>query len=169
MCRTFRQREVLQIESLLNTHSLNGNTCALWSKTFPYNFEIRQRLLENNELTLDQAFDIANSFDMALEHSAAYLSYEKGLSAAAAVTPGDNLHANGSHCDSGSSARFLSHVSALFVLKLIMNVTAALLEMLFVIRAKREVMFHRPVDPGLSPSAVVSSQPSRHRQLRTCA
>jgi len=66
-------------------------------------------------------------------------------------------------------ARFLSHVSALFVLKLIMNVTAALLEMLFVIRAKREVMFHRPVDPGLSPSAVVSSQPSRHRQLRTCA
>ena len=31
-------------------------------------------------------------------------------------------------------ARFLSHVSALFVLKLIMNVTAALLEMLFVIR-----------------------------------
>ena len=103
MCRTFRQREVLQIDSLLNTHSLNGNTCALWSKTFPYNFEIRQRLLENNELTLDQAFDIANSFDMALEHSAAYLSYEKGLSAAAAVTPGDNLHANGSHCDSGSS------------------------------------------------------------------
>ena len=32
-------------------------------------------------------------------------------------------------------ARFLSHVSALFVLKLIMNVTAALLEMLFIIRA----------------------------------
>ena len=63
--------------------------------------EIRQRLLENNELTLDQAFDIANSFDMALEHSAAYLSHDKGLSAAAAVTPGDNLH--GSHCDSGSS------------------------------------------------------------------
>jgi len=31
-------------------------------------------------------------------------------------------------------ARFLSHVSALFVLKLIMNVTTALLEMLFVIR-----------------------------------
>jgi len=34
-------------------------------------------------------------------------------------------------------ARFLSHVSALFVLKLIMNVTAALLETLFVIRVKR--------------------------------
>jgi len=31
-------------------------------------------------------------------------------------------------------ARFLSHVRALFVLKLIMNVTATLLEMLFDIR-----------------------------------
>ena len=30
--------------------------------------EIRQRLLENNEVTLDQVFDKANSFDTALEH-----------------------------------------------------------------------------------------------------
>jgi len=30
--------------------------------------EIHQRLLENNGVTLDQVFDIANSFDTALEH-----------------------------------------------------------------------------------------------------
>jgi len=30
--------------------------------------EIRQRLLENNEVTLDQVFDKANLFDTALEH-----------------------------------------------------------------------------------------------------
>ena len=65
--------------------------------------EIRQRLLENNELTLDQAFDIANSFDMALEHSAAYLSHEKGMSAAAAVTPGDSIYDNGMQRGSSSS------------------------------------------------------------------
>ena len=38
---------------------------------------------------MDQAFDITNSFDLALEHSAAYLSHEKGMSAAAAVAPRD--------------------------------------------------------------------------------
>jgi len=38
---------------------------------------------------VDQAFDITNSFDLALEHSAAYLSHEKGMSAAAAVAPRD--------------------------------------------------------------------------------
>jgi len=65
--------------------------------------ENRQRLVENNELTLDQAFDIANSFDMALEHSAAYLSHEKGMSAAAAVTPGDNIYDNGTQRGSSSS------------------------------------------------------------------
>jgi len=65
--------------------------------------EIRQRLLENNELTLDQAFDIANSFDMALEHSAAYFSREKGMSAAAAVTPGVNIYDNGTQRGSSSS------------------------------------------------------------------
>jgi len=63
---------------------------------------------------------------------------------------------------------FLSHVRALFVLNLIMNVTAALLEMLFVIRVKREVIFHGPVDPDLGLSAV-SSRPSRHQYLRPCA
>jgi len=47
------------------------------------------------------------------------------------------------------------------MLKLIMNVTAALLDMLFVIRVKREVIFHGPVDPDLGPSAVVNSRPSR--------
>ena len=73
-------------------------------------------------------------------------------------------------------ARFLSHVSALFVLKLIMNVTAALLETLFVIRVKREVIFHGPVDsdlglvdPDLGLSIVVNSRPSQHRQHRTYA
>ena len=37
---------------------------------------IRQRLLENHRLTLDQAFDIASSMNMAVEHSAGYLSGE---------------------------------------------------------------------------------------------
>jgi len=37
---------------------------------------IRQRLLENYRLTLDQAFDIASSMSMAMEHSAGYLSGE---------------------------------------------------------------------------------------------
>ena len=52
--------------------------------------EIPQRRLENNEVTLDQVFDIANSFDTALEHWAAYLSHEKGMSAA--VAPGDDIY-----------------------------------------------------------------------------
>ena len=41
--------------------------------------EIRQRLLEKIGLT-----HVANSFAMALEHSTAYLSHEKGMTAAAA-------------------------------------------------------------------------------------
>jgi len=49
------------------------------------------------------------------------------------------------------------------VLKLIMNMTAALLDMLFVIRVKGEVIFHGPVDPDLGPRAVVNSRPSRGR------
>ena len=65
--------------------------------------EIRQRLLENNELTLDQAFDIANSFGLALEHSAAYLSHDKGMSAAPAVAPGDDIYDNGTQRGFSSS------------------------------------------------------------------
>ena len=131
--------------------------------------EIRQRLLENNELTLDQAFDIANSFDMALEHSAAYLYHEKGMSAAAAVTPGDNIYDNGMQRGSSSSCTIPKSRKCSFCAKLIMNVTTALLETLFVIRVKREVIFHGPVDLDLGLSTKVSSRPSRHRQLRTCA
>jgi len=43
---------------------------------------IRQRLLENNELSLDRAFDIANSLNMAIEHSTGYFPREN-VSAAA--------------------------------------------------------------------------------------
>ena len=63
--------------------------------------EIHQRLLENNGVTLDQVFDIANSFDTALEHWAAYLSHEKGMSAA--VAPGDDIYDNGTQRVSSSS------------------------------------------------------------------
>ena len=44
--------------------------------------DIHQRLLENNELSLDRAFDIANSLDMAIEHSTGYFPLEN-VSAAA--------------------------------------------------------------------------------------
>jgi len=64
---------------------------------------ILQRLLENNALTLDQAFDIANSFSMALDHSAAYLFYEKGMSTSATVASGDDTCNNGRQRGSGSS------------------------------------------------------------------
>jgi len=37
---------------------------------------MRQHLLENHTLTLDQAFDIASSMGMAVEHSAGYFSGE---------------------------------------------------------------------------------------------
>ena len=50
-----------------------------------------------------------------------------------------------------------------------MNVTAAPLETLFVIRVKREIILQGPVDPALGLSTVVSARPPRHRQLRTCA
>ena len=38
--------------------------------------QIRQRLLESNESTVDQAFNRARSLQQALEYSAAYASYE---------------------------------------------------------------------------------------------
>ena len=96
--------------------------------------EIRQRLLENNELTLDQAFDIANSFDKALEHSAAYLSLTtKVCLLLPRLLPEIIYTLTVRIVVLVRHARFLSHVSALFVLKLIMNVTAAPLETLFVI------------------------------------
>jgi len=79
--------------------------------------EIRQRLLETNELTLDQTFDIANSFDMALKHSASYLSHEKGRSAAAAVTPGDNIYANGTQRRSSSSCTIPTQPKGSFCVK----------------------------------------------------
>ena len=57
------------------------------------------------------------------------------MSAAAAVAPGDDIYTiMERNVFLVRHARFLSHVSALFVLKLIMNVTAALLEMLLIIR-----------------------------------
>ena len=43
--------------------------------------QIRQRLLENNQLTLDRAFEIAKSLQMAQEYSATYAA-ERGLVAA---------------------------------------------------------------------------------------
>jgi len=53
--------------------------------------------LENNELTLDQAFDLLLISLM-----------KKGMSAAAAVTPGDNIYDNGTQRGSSSSCTLKS-------------------------------------------------------------
>ena len=56
------------------------------------------------------------------------------MSAAAAVAPGDDIYDNGTQRVSSSSCSIPKSWKCSFCAKLIMNVTAAMLEMLFVIR-----------------------------------
>ena len=50
---------------------------------------VRQRLLENNTLTVDKAFEIANSLSLAQKHSAAYLPFGDTVAAATPIVSRD--------------------------------------------------------------------------------
>ena len=70
-------------------------------------YHARQRLLENNELTLEAAFNIANSLRMAQEHSAAYLPQHDVV---ASISSSGN---KGSDWDSDQNSKVLGSMSKL--------------------------------------------------------
>ena len=85
------------------------------------------------------------------------------MSAAAAVTPGDNIYDNGTQRGCSSSCSIPKPRKCSFCAKAYHERDRCPARDALCYSCKKEVISHGPVDPDLGLSAVVSSRPSRHR------
>jgi len=84
------------------------------------------------------------------------------MSAAAAVTPGDNIYDNGTQRGSSSSCTIPKSRKCSFCAKAYHERDRCSARDAICYSCK-EVIFRGPLDPDLGLSTVVSSRPSRHR------